>query len=150
MAQPPSLLTADSPICARKCVRPGSSRADEDANMAFGEPDQPTAGDEKRGAMRQRVLLSGKVVYGEADLTMDCTIRDLSATGARVRISSPVILPTTIWLIELRSGTAFQCSIARRNVPEFGLHFLRTVKLANNDDRDLKMLRRIWTDCTAR
>ncbi len=118
--------------------------------MAFGEPDTPAATDEKRGAMRQRVLLSGKIVYGEADLTMDCTIRDLSATGTRVQISSPVIMPATIWLIELRSGTAFQCAIARRNVPEFGLRFLRTVKLANNDAPELKMLRRIWTDCTAR
>ncbi len=118
--------------------------------MAFIEPDTPTPADEKRGAMRQRVLLSGKVVYSEADLTMDCTIRDLSATGARVRLLSPVILPSKIWLIELRSGTAFQCELARRNVPDFGLRFLRTVKLARNDDPDFKMLRRIWVDCTAR
>ncbi len=118
--------------------------------MAFSDDGPAVAADEKRGAMRQRVLLSGKIVYGDLDLTMDCVIRDLSATGTRIRLSSPVILPSTVWLIELRSGTAFQCQIARRNVPDFGLNFIRTVKLHRNDDPELKMLRRIWTDCTVR
>ncbi len=118
--------------------------------MAFISSDEPTPADEKRGATRQRVLLSGKIVYGDSDLTMDCAIRDLSVTGARIRLHSPVILPATVWLIELRSGTAFECRIARRNVPDFGLRFIRTVKLANDTSPDMKMLRRVWVDCTAR
>ena len=46
----------------------------------------------ERSVRRQRVLLGGKLVFGVAEFNVDCTIRDLSDAGARVKL--PMDLPT--------------------------------------------------------
>jgi len=101
-------------------------------------------------ASRRRVLLSGKLIYGDADLTADCAIRDLSATGARVRISGPVALPARVFLIEVRTGQAFECEVAWRRLPEIGLKFLSTHDLTTGDQSQHWMLKRIWVEATHR
>jgi hypothetical protein len=103
-------------------------------------------GSDQRTGARRRVLLAGRLVYGEDDLVVDCAIRDLSETGAKVRVSGPVVLPAKVHLIELRTGQAFACEVIWRRMPELGLHFVETFDLANGDDRALFMLRRIWRE----
>ena len=41
----------------------------------------------QRKAARKRTLLGGKVVYGDGQTVRDCTIRDISETGARIAIA---------------------------------------------------------------
>ena len=113
-----------------------------------GMQDHPAS--EHRAAARQRVLLSGKLVYGEADLTADCAIRDLSEHGAKVRISGPVALPSRLHLIEVKTGRVFDCEIAWRRMPEVGLKFLGSHNLVDNDARELRLLKRIWLEATNR
>ena len=84
------------------------------------------------------------------DITLDCTIRDLTDKGARVRILSPVILPDEVWLIELRNGLAFECRVAWKRVPEFGLAFVSVHDLAATERPDLRMMKRIWVENSAR
>jgi hypothetical protein len=100
----------------------------------------------QRNTARQRVLLSGRLVYGEADLTIDCSIRDLSETGAKIRTAGPVALPQRLHLIELRSARAFECEVAWRKVPEVGLRFVGEPKDLNSSAPELKMLRRVWIE----
>lgn len=52
---------------------------------------------EKRTAPRQRVLKRGTITFGGGGI--DCTVRNLSATGARVDIESPVGLPDSFELV---------------------------------------------------
>ena len=52
---------------------------------------------EKRAAPRQRVLKRGMIVYGGG--SADCTVRNLSATGARVDIESLTGLPNSFMLV---------------------------------------------------
>ncbi len=103
-----------------------------------------------RRAHRQRVLLAGKLVYGEADLTIDCTIRNLSPTGAKVKTAGPVALPSRLHLIEVKTGQAFDCEVAWRRTPEIGLRFLHTYDLPNNDTRELRILKRVWVEAADR
>ncbi|MCK9911301.1 hypothetical protein MXD81_19270, partial [Microbacteriaceae bacterium K1510] len=49
--------------------------------------------EEKRKIPRRRVLKEGKIVYADGLRVLDCTIRDMSASGARLLISSTVGLP---------------------------------------------------------
>jgi two-component system cell cycle response regulator len=106
--------------------------------------------DEQRTVRRRRVLLAGRLVYGDAHLTQDCAIRDLSEGGARIRLSSPVPLPAQVWLIEVRSATAFCCEVAWRRAPEFGLRFLERHDLTTETAPELKPLKRIWIESAAR
>ena len=117
--------------------------------MALREP-VPAGEEEHRRSARRRVLLGGKLVFGPTDITLDCTIRDLSEKGARVRIASPVPLPDTVWLIELRNGLAFESHVAWRRVPEFGLEFRKVHDLSTTDRPELWMMKRIWVENSAR
>jgi hypothetical protein len=104
----------------------------------------------QRGQPRQRVLLAGKLVYGDADLTIDCAIRDISEHGARVRTGGPVALPGRLHLIEVKTGRAFDCEIAWRRMPEIGLRFLASHDLTGVTGPEVKMLKRVWVEATNR
>jgi len=84
---------------------------------------------ESRVAPRVPAKQQGKaLIGGRADI--DCTIRDLSALGARLRFSNPTFLPrqfrlqfddqeqkvTVIWQAGVLAGVRFQTPL--RNMPE--------------------------------
>jgi hypothetical protein len=52
---------------------------------------------EKRAAPRQRVLKRGMIACDGS--SVDCLVRNLSATGARVDVESPVALPASFLLV---------------------------------------------------
>ena len=52
---------------------------------------------EKRTAPRQRVLKRGLIACGGS--SVDCTVRNLSAGGARVDVDSPIGLPASFLLV---------------------------------------------------
>ena len=105
---------------------------------------------EHRGEGRRRVLLSGKIVYGEAELCFDCAIRDLSEAGARIRLSAPMPLPGELFLIDLKTGLAYEARLAWRRSPEYGLQFLHVHDLRDPAALHLKTLKRIWVEHCAR
>ncbi len=110
----------------------------------------PLTPDEQRRARRPRVLLSGRLVFGEADMTADCAIRDLTETGARVRLSGPAALPARITLIEVGSGKVHDCEVSWRRLPEIGVRFLSSHDLETDQSPELKRVRRMWLDAKAR
>jgi hypothetical protein len=105
---------------------------------------------EQRGSARHRVLLSGKIVYDAGAITLDCMIRDLSASGAKVRLAGAVALPAELYLIDLKSGVAYEGRVAWRRLPEIGLHFHASHKLSEASDPALAPLKRIWVEHIAR
>ena len=48
---------------------------------------------ENRISERTRTFLKGRIEYSNGQVSMDCLIRDLSETGARVAVSDSVTLP---------------------------------------------------------
>lgn len=48
---------------------------------------------ERRRKPRSRALLGARAVFNELFSTMDCRVRDLSATGARLRFGGPPLVP---------------------------------------------------------
>ena len=49
--------------------------------------------DEHRASPRKRTLLRGRIEYSNRQFSLDCLIRDLSETGARLSVSENVPLP---------------------------------------------------------
>ena len=62
---------------------------------------------EARGEERRRVLLGGKLIYGDPPLSLDCAVADLSRSGARIRLEGPEPLKNPIYLVVIRQGLAF-------------------------------------------
>lgn len=99
---------------------------------------------------RRRTLLSGKVVFDDGARSIDCTIRDTSETGAKIRLPGPEILPRIVWLIEMRSGMAHQCRVSWRTQLEAGLQFERSHRLDQGAPEELAGLRRLWLEVAPR
>jgi hypothetical protein len=92
--------------------------------MSESAADLPPRVVDPRKQARQRMLQVGKITYSEGAISLDCTIRDLSRTGARVTIPKGQIIPTKVVLIYPRLQNAYECEIAWIRAPQYGLKFL--------------------------
>jgi len=113
-------------------------------------PPSQAVGAERREELRRRVLLTGILIHGPADLTVDCAIRDLTDSGARVRLGAPDDLSQPLMLLVCRSGEAFEGEIAWRRGKEIGLSFLRRCDLTAPLTGREATARRLWIERSAR
>lgn len=105
---------------------------------------------DSREAERRRVLLAGKIVHGEGAFTCDCALRNLSDSGARLRLQTEIVLPKSFYVIELRNGIAHECQVIWRDGTELGVKFTRAIGLDPLADPDLAYLRRIYIEMQPR
>ena len=76
----------------------------------------------RRIRRRQRVLKGGKILFNDGHSTIDCIVRDLSETGARLRVESVIGVPDHF---ELRAsdGRSWHCHVRWRAMTECGVEF---------------------------
>jgi hypothetical protein len=98
---------------------------------------------DRRASRRKKSLLAGKIVYESGARTCDCTIRDISETGARVEIPVGQILPKNLFLIEVRGGLAYDCEVKWRTPSAIGLQFLRVWPLAGELPEECRYLKQL-------
>ena len=103
-----------------------------------------------RDAMRRRVLLSGKIAYGDGAFSLDCSIRDQSQSGARLGIRGSTVLPKSFYLIDLRAGTAYDCELVWRNATQAGVKFHGMLMHTEIKDPNLQYLRRLYVEACLR
>lgn len=77
-----------------------------------------------RGTARSRVLKSGTIAFGGRQSTLPCTVRDISATGARLRTENPLIVPDTFELLIDLDGLEADCKVIWRRNAEVGVKFI--------------------------
>lgn len=53
---------------------------------------------ERRATIRQRSLIKGRIYFNNRLSSMDCLVRDITATGARLEFSENVTLPAAFEL----------------------------------------------------
>jgi len=79
--------------------------------------------DNKRGSPRQRVLKSGKIVFAGGSFSVDCTIRNMSDTGARLQIPTTVAIPDRFILFDVHVDTRRQATVVWRKGDQIGVRF---------------------------
>jgi hypothetical protein len=82
-----------------------------------------------RVALRRRVLKAGIAASNDRRLTVACTVRDVSATGARLRAESSVGIPDTFELIIEVDGLEADCQVVWRKANEVGVKFLAAPRI---------------------
>lgn len=82
----------------------------------------PLASDD-RVARRRRVLKDGKILLNNGLSTFDCTIRDLSPTGAKLILDDPASVPDTFRLAFPLNRTMRDVKVAWRKPGLMGVHF---------------------------
>jgi hypothetical protein len=75
--------------------------------------------DDNRIAARHRVLKGAKIEFGGS--AIDCTIRNLSDTGAALEVTSPVGIPTEFTLVA--EGFRRPCRVVWRKEKRIGITF---------------------------
>ena len=86
-----------------------------------------TAGElgcEKRAARRQRVLKDGKVVLPNQASVVDCTIRDMSPTGARLVCLDQQAVPDSFALVTVSSRLMCEVTVRWRRGDAIGVEFV--------------------------
>jgi hypothetical protein len=104
-------------------------------------PPPPT---DKRGSPRKRTLLSGVITMEKGNISFRCGIKDISSRGARIIITEGQRLPSEIYLINLRDGTAHRAEVKWIREATAGLHILTSIDLSTATDRGVEFLKRIW------
>ena len=77
--------------------------------------------DEHRIAPRHRVLKGGKIEFGGS--AIDCTVRNLSETGAALEVESPLGIPSQFTLVA--DGHHLPCRVVWRKEKRIGVTFDR-------------------------
>ena len=78
--------------------------------------------DEQRIAPRRRLLKAGKISFG-GGAAFDCTVRNLSETGAALEVISPVGIPERFTLLIDADHIHVPCRVIWRNEKRIGVHF---------------------------
>ena len=99
---------------------------------------------------RMRTCLGGKLVHGDGAYTIDCIIRDISPSGAKIILSRRQSLPHELYLIAVKYGVAHRATVAWSDYPARGLHFIETFPLSAGLPVDLRFLRHLWLELAAR
>ena len=76
---------------------------------------------EHRIAPRKRVLKAGTIEFGGGGI--DCTVRNLSDTGAALSVESPVGIPTEFKLVVVSDQVSRMCHVVWRKENKIGITF---------------------------
>jgi PilZ domain len=104
------------------------------------------SGIEQRKAPRKKVLLTGKVIHGDGAYVLDCTIRDVSATGARITLAQGRAIPEAVYLLDMVNRVAYEAVVVSERAGGLGLKFKKTLRLAEITAPELRYLKRIWLE----
>ena len=75
----------------------------------------------KRISDRRRMLKAGKIVFSQGGSVIDCTVRNVSRTGATLNVQNAVAVPEKF---ELRwGGNAQRCTVVWRKMDGLGVRF---------------------------
>ena len=81
---------------------------------------------EQRRLPRKNVLLSGILISASGERAMDCTIRDMHASGAAINLSKPLQVGSRVFLLDVANAAAHDARVAWSRAGRSGLSFTRS------------------------
>ena len=78
----------------------------------------------RRTNTRAKTLKSAKIVFNKNQSVIDCFVKDLSDTGAKLKMGDLIPVPKT-FVLELHDGTRYDCERVRVIGQEIGVRFLK-------------------------
>ena len=85
---------------------------------------------ENRVARRHKVLKQGKILLSNHKTIIDCTVRDMSETGAKLICGDPGAIPNEFRLVFPSDRTMRDVKVVWRRPDQVGVHFMSEVKKA--------------------
>ena len=79
---------------------------------------------EHRREVRQRTFLKGRILFNKGASSMDCLVRDMSASGARLALTETTTLPESFDLYIPQKDKTYRSTLAWRRADGVGITFL--------------------------
>ena len=79
---------------------------------------------EMRHAERIRSFLRAQIIFNNRMSTIDCTIKNISATGARVALSETLAVPTEFEIDIPQKGRSYRARLVWRDKEAIGVEFV--------------------------
>lgn len=76
---------------------------------------------EHRIALRRRILKAGRILFNGGGI--DCTVRNISETGAALEVATPVGIPQDVTLIVEADKFKRECQVVWRKEKRTGVTF---------------------------
>jgi hypothetical protein len=92
--------------------------------MAGDQPAATGSVPNRRNFERHKTLKSAKIVFNKKQSVIDCFVRDMSDTGARLAVGDLIPVPRNFTLV-LKDGTSRECERVRAMGKELGVRFLK-------------------------
>jgi PilZ domain len=91
----------------------GTSGGHENASMS-----------ERRRTVRQKSFLRGCIYFNNRRTAIDCLVRDMSGSGARLQFSDAISIPDVIELYIPQKEQTLRAKVERRHGMEVGVSFI--------------------------
>lgn len=100
----------------------------------------------ERRAPRRRALLGALAVSRDGQRTVECAIREISASGARVQTPKDQVIPEHCYLIVTAKAVVYEAVVARIGARDIGLKFLCSYEVEDLAQPQLQFLRRLYIE----
>lgn len=79
---------------------------------------------DNRREARQRTFLKGRIIFNNGASSMDCLVRDMSATGARLALTETATLPEVFDLFIPQKERTYKANLRWRRSDGIGVAFV--------------------------
>ena len=102
----------------------------------------PEPASDQRIAPRMRTLIAARISFNNGQSTLDCLIRNLSDTGAKLIVSAAIALPDSFDLFIPQKSVTRRVRIVWRRGEEMGVRFDEGAPRSESRDPDASSLTR--------
>jgi hypothetical protein len=78
---------------------------------------------EKRQEARRRAMLGAKIIFNDGQSVFDCELKDISPSGAHLKMASTLGVPHIFTLFVPQTGRKEQCWLVWSDMKELGVSF---------------------------
>ena len=125
----------------------GGARKSEGGTLA---PNRSLASDNKRLELRKWALKPGVLVQPDGATSCDCSILDISDSGARVRVPRNHTVPPKFMLIDIQGLMVHDVSVMWCNDQSAGVRFEASHAINSAMPDHLKFVRTFWIERATR
>lgn len=97
-------------------------------NASTDNKDNNQPPEDRRQSPRHRALKAGRIVFGNLSLSYDCTIRNMSETGARLQVEANANIPNEFYFIVTADHLVARANVVWRTSREVGIHYLEPLR----------------------
>jgi hypothetical protein len=101
--------------------------------------------EEPKVAIRQRTFLKGTLYYNNRRASIECVVRDMSDSGARLTFEHPATVPDNVELFIPQKQLTLRARVQRRGSNEIGIAFEIERSLEPRRISDAELQQRVET-----